>query len=229
MKKVITISLGGSLIFKDNEINNKFLSDFKKVILRNTKNYKFIIVCGGGSIARIYISGLKKINASEKLQSYAGISVTRTNARFLSYYFGYENEDGIAHTTDEVKKMVIKKDIVFCGALEYHPQQTSDSTSAEIATTLKTQFINLTNVPGLHDKNPLKYKNAKFIPEISWQDFEKMTEKIQFKPGQHFVLDQKAAKIINKYKIKTYILGPETENIDKLLNNKKFTGTVINN
>ncbi|MFA6022808.1 MAG: UMP kinase [Candidatus Pacearchaeota archaeon] len=227
VKKVIVISLGGSLIFKDNQINSSFLRSFKKTIVKNTKNYKFVIVCGGGSVARMYISGLKEINADEKLQSFAGISVTRTNARFMSYYFGDENEDGIAHTTNEVKKMISKKDIVFCGALEYHPKQTSDSTSAQIAEALNSEFINLTNVAGLHDKNPLEHKDARFIPEITWKDFEKMTDKISFKPGQHFVLDQKAAKLIKEKKIKTYILGPRTENLDNLLKGKNFKGTII--
>ena len=43
-------------------------------------------------------------------------------------------------------------DIIFCGALEYKPHQTSDSTSAEIAKQFKTEFVNLTDVKGLHDK-----------------------------------------------------------------------------
>lgn len=227
MKKAIVISLGGSLIFKDDKINNVFLKNFKKIILQNTKKHKFVIVCGGGSIARMYISGLKEINASEKLQSYAGISVTRTNARFISYYFGDENEEGIAHTTNEVKKMILKKDIVICGALEYHPNQTSDSTSAQIANAIGSEFINLTNVQGLHNKNPLEYKDAKFIPEITWNDFDKMANKLSFKPGQHFVLDQNAAKIIKESKIKTYILGPNLTNLNNVLKTKKFKGTVI--
>jgi uridylate kinase len=58
-KKVIVLSLGGSLIIPE-KINVKYLKDFKKTILKNKNNYKFIIVCGGGSIARKYISALKE-------------------------------------------------------------------------------------------------------------------------------------------------------------------------
>jgi len=54
-----------------------------------------------------------------------------------------------------------------------------------------------------------------------------MAKQIEFKPGQHFVLDQIAAKIIKKHKIITYILGPELKNLDYLLNNKHFMGTLI--
>src|SRR3989338_5884321 len=86
MKKVIVISLGGSLIIPS-DIDSKFLNEFKKIILKNTKKFRFVIVCGGGSIARKYIESLKKTGADEKLQSLSGISATRMNARFMSYFF----------------------------------------------------------------------------------------------------------------------------------------------
>lgn len=225
-KKVIVLSLGGSLIIPD-KINVKYLKDFKKIIFKNTNKYKFIIVCGGGSIARKYISALNEIGVSEGLQSYVGISATRTNARFMSYFFNKPQSFGIPHKMSELKDYLRKSDIVFCGALEYHPNQTSDSTSAEIAEAFKCDFINLTDVPGLHDKNPKKFKDAKFIPYISWRDFHNLANKLKFKPGQHFVLDQKASDIIMKSKITTYILGKNMKQLNNLLNGKKFIGTKI--
>ena len=227
-KKVIVLSLGGSLIIPD-EIDAKFLGEFKKVILKNTKEYKFIIICGGGSIARKYISVLKESNKSETLQSFAGISATRMNARFMSYFFNTNQEYGIPHSMRILKKYLKKQDIVFCGALEYKPNRTSDSTAVQVAKRFKTFFINITDVSGLHDKNPKKFKDAKFIPKISWKEFDKMTNKIKFKPGQHFVLDQTAAKMIMKEKIKTYIIGKDMNQLDNILKNKKFRGTIIEN
>jgi uridylate kinase len=226
MKKVIVLSLGGSLIIPG-DINLEYLRNFKKVILKNKNKYKFIIICGGGSIARKYITALRETGMSETFQSYAGISATRTNARFMSYFFNQDQKRGIPQKTSEVKNYIKKYDIVFCGALEYHPHQTSDSSSAQIANVFKSDFINLTDVPGLHDKNPKEFKDAKFIPEISWEDFDKMVNKIKFKPGQHFVLDQKASGIIKKNKITTYILGKDMNQLDNLLNGKKFIGTKI--
>ncbi|MBU3907320.1 MAG: UMP kinase [Nanoarchaeota archaeon] len=225
-KRVVVLSLGGSLIIPDKvEIN--FLKKFKEIIKKNTKNYKFIIVCGGGSIARKYIYALRESGKSEELQSLSGIGATRMNARFMSYFFSQNPWKGIPHKMRQIKKYLRKQDIVFCGALEYHQKQTSDSTSAEIASHFKTDFINLTNVQGLHDKNPLEHKNAKFIPLISWKDFNKMASKKAFKPGQHFVLDQSASKIIMENKITTYILGPDMKQLNNLLNGKKFKGTII--
>jgi len=227
-KRVIVLSLGGSLIIPDN-IDINFLKQFIKIIKKNTNKNKFIIICGGGKIARKYISALKSIGINEKLQSFSGISATRMNARFMSYFFNQNPEKGIPVKMEEIKKYMQKQDIVFCGALEYHPHQTSDSTAAQVAHNFKTIFINLTDIKGLYSKNPKKYKNAKFIPKISWKDFHKRANKVKFSPGQHFVLDQKASTLILKNKIPTYILGKNLNELDNFLNKRKFMGTRIEN
>lgn len=225
-KEVIVLSLGGSLIIPE-KINKRYLDTFKKVILRLNKKYKFVIVCGGGSIARDYIEGLKDTENKFKLQSLMGIASTRLNARFMTYFFGKDAPKGIPHDMVTVKHLLKRNDNVFCGALRYAKDQTSDSTSAKLANYLNTIFVNLTNVKGLHDKNPQKYKNARFIPEISWEEFEKMANASKFTPGQHFVLDQTAAKIIKKEKIPTYIVGKNIKQLENLLSQKPFIGTQI--
>ena len=225
MKEVIVISLGGSQIFLNGKINTSFLRKFKLLIIKYSRKYKFVIVTGGGSIARIYIEGLK--DKGHKLQSFAGISITRHNARFLSYFFGEDNTEGIPHTMPELRKLLNRKNVVFTGALEYHPNQTSDTTSAQIAKELGAEFINITNVDGLFTSNPKKNKNAKLIKEISWKGFHDIASKMAFHPGQHFVLDQKASKIIMDHNIKTYIVGGNLNNLNKVLNGEEFRGTLI--
>jgi len=228
-KKVIIISLGGSLIAPD-KVDYKFLEKFKKVLEKNKRKYKFVVVCGGGKTARTYIQGLEKqkIKHKEYFQGLLGISATRINARLLTYFFGEDANQGIPNDMKQVKDLLRKNDYVFCGALRYAKNQTSDSTSAKLANFLKTNFINLTNVKGLYDKNPKKFPSAKFIPEISHKEFLKIAKAVEFKPGQHFALDQTAAKVIKEYNLTTYILGDDMNNLHNLLNGKHFIGTVIN-
>lgn len=228
MKRVIVFSLGGSLIIPE-DIDIKYLLGLKKTILKHAskgKN-KFVFVCGGGSISRKYINALRKARINETFQGYAGISSTRTNARFMNYLFNKDPEKGIPSTLATLGEYLTKHDVVFCGALEYKPNQTSDSTAAQIAKHFNSEFINLTNIPGLFNKNPLEHKDARFIPKIGWKEFSIMANKLKYKPGQHFVLDQKAAEIIMKHKIPTYILGKDLKQLDNFLNGKKFKGTTI--
>ena len=227
MKKIIVMSLGGSLIIPEKS-NFKFLDKFIKTLRQNYKTHKFVIVCGGGSIARKYIETLKKEGKSKKELSMAGIRATRTNAQFMMQLFGdSEANNTLPKNMQEIKSNLAKNNVVICGALRYTKDSTSDSTAASLAKYLNSDFINLTNVKGLYDKNPSVDPKAKFIPKESWKDFQKRINKLKFKAGQHFVLDQKAAQIISKYKITTYIIGPELKNLNKILKGKKFTGTVI--
>ncbi|PIN92907.1 hypothetical protein COU61_01220 [Candidatus Pacearchaeota archaeon CG10_big_fil_rev_8_21_14_0_10_35_13] len=226
-KEIIVLSLGGSLIFNPLGINNSFLDSFRRVLLRNSKRYKFVVVCGGGSPARAYINSLKNSGRSVLLQSMIGISITRTNARFMSYFFGIDPKKGIPHDMSDVKNLLLKNDLIFCGALHYAPKQTSDSTAVKLAHYLKARFINITNVDGLYDKNPLTNKSAKFIPEVSSKELFRRANALKFHPGQHFVIDQEASRIILKYKVKSFILGDNLKNLDNLLNGKPFRGTEV--
>ncbi|MBP7708204.1 UMP kinase [Candidatus Pacearchaeota archaeon] len=226
MKKVIVLSLGGSLIVP-NEIDLKFLKEFRNVILKNTPKYKFVIVCGGGSVARTYIKALKSDGKKEYLQDLIGISVTRLNARFLAYLFGKDPEWGIPHDMDHIENLLKKNDVVFCGGLRYAPEQTSDTTAVRLAHYLKTDFVNLTNVKGLYDKNPSKFKDAKFIKKITIDGLNKIVMIIEQQPGMHAPVDHSAMKIIKLHGIKTTILGKDMKNFDNFLNGKQFVGSVI--
>ena len=157
----MVISLGGSLIIP-NEIDYLFLEKFKKVMQKNYKNYKFVIVCGGGIIARKYISALKKEGKSHREISMAGIRATRMNAKFMMQFFGKEANGTLPKSMKEIKNILAKNKIVFCGALRYAEKETSDGTAAKLANYLGTDFINMTNVKGLYTSNPLTNKNAKF-------------------------------------------------------------------
>ncbi|MEK6819576.1 MAG: hypothetical protein AABY03_00050, partial [Nanoarchaeota archaeon] len=161
-KKVIVVNLGGSLIFPE-DVDFVYLKKFRDVIKENSRKYKFVVVCGGGKVARKYISALRETGMNELLQSHAGIEATRMNAKFMSYFFNQNPERGIPEKMNEIKKHLRNQDVVFCGALEYKPKQTSDSTTAEVARHFKSPFIILTNVAGLYDKNPKEFKSAKFI------------------------------------------------------------------
>ena len=222
----IVISVGGSLIIPD-QIDVKFLDRLKKTLAKFTTNYKFVLVCGGGSIARKYIQALQAEHASEGQMAIAGTRATRMNAGFVIQFFNPIANKSLPMDMQDVSNQLQKNRIVICGALRFTPDATSDSTAARLAYFLHAKFINLTNVPGLFDKDPNKHKNAKLIRNITWQDFEKTAIAIPYHPGQHFVLDQKAATTIREHKIPTFILGKDLNNLERFLKNKGFTGTTI--
>jgi len=226
-KEVLVFSLGGSLIVPDN-VDYNYLHKFKLFLKDVVKKYKVVIVTGGGKTARKYIEPLKREKADEYFYSLVGIMATKLNARLMAGILGIK--DKIPDSLAEVKKQLLKKGVVVCGALGFQPNMTSDGDAAQIAAYLGAKlFVNLTNVDGLFDNDPRKYKNAKLINCISYKEFLNRVNKIKYEAGQHFVLDQSAAKIISKSEITTLIInGRKLENLNKFLNKKAFLGTVIN-
>lgn len=225
-KQIIVMSLGGSLIVPEHE-EIGFLHHFKQTLERYYDYYKFVLVCGGGIIARRYIDGLKTEKLPEKQLSLAGIRATRMNAAFVMQLFGKEANDILPRNLKKVKSNLHKNNVVVCGALRFVPHSTSDGTAARAATFLKCEFINLTDVPGLYTANPKTHPHAKLIPHISWKEFETKALKIKHAPGQHFVLDQEAATLIRKHKIPTYIINENLSNLKNLLEHRPFIGTTI--
>lgn len=226
-KRIIVISLGGSLIIPE-KMDPEFLDKFKHILRKFYKTHKFVIVCGGGTVARKYITALKKEHKSNFELSQAGIRATRMNAQFMMQFFGKEDaNDIIPRNMEDVKDNLHKNNVVICGALRFTKNSTSDTTAAKLAHFLKAPFINLTNVNGLYTSNPQTNKNAKLIKKISWKKFAKKALKIKHSPGQHFVLDQQASILIKKHKIPTYIIGKNLKNLEKTIKGKKFEGTLI--
>ena len=227
MQEKWVISLGGSRISPSGEeVDYKFLENFKKLILKHPSK-KFVVVTGGGSTARKYITALRKMHKSTRKQSMMGISITRLHASLLMRLMGKPANEVVPRSMKKVEDLLEKNKVVFCGALRYKDKNTSDGTAADLAAHLKCSFINLTNVKGIYSSNPKTNKNAKFIKTISWKKFYEKAMKIKYEAGQHFVLDQNAAKTILKGKIPTYIVGSLSD-IDKIVSGKKnYSGSLI--
>ena len=224
MRKIV-ISLGGSILFQDT-INTEYIKKFKKIIEK--LNDKFVVVIGGGKTARNYMDTLKNENIEPYHQHQIGVYTTYLNAAFVESFFTKDAKKRIfiPRDYDEFDKKFNESKVTFLGGII--PGSTTDGTAAEIAQRIKADlFINITNVKGLYDKDPKTNSNAKFIKEISHKDFyDKFISKIESKPGMHFIMDHKAAKICRDSKIKIIILS-KLEDLEKCLYNRKFTGTII--
>jgi len=226
MEKIYVISLGGSLVVP-NEINIKFLSLFKNIIEKKIKeNKKFIIIVGGGKTARNYQNAAKALTkVSNEDLDWLGIHATRINAHLLLTIFRKYAHFRIIKNPKE--KINFKEKILV--AAGWKPGFSTDYDAVLLAKTYGSDtIINLTNVGYVYDKDPNKFKSAKPFKEISWKDYLKLIEQ-KWIPGMSAPFDPIASKLAQKFKFKVVILnGKKIKNLKNYLENKKFTGTVIN-
>ena len=224
MPKTIVLSLGGSLIVPDN-IDVNFLQNFKNTIERYIKKgYKFVIYCGGGKLARNIQQSASKISklSSEDLD-WLGIYATRLNAFLMKTIFKNEAEGFIFENPNN--RIDFKKNILV--AAGWLPGWSTDYDAVLLAKNLDIkEIINMSNVDYVYDKDPKKFKDAKRIKKISWQNYSKLISK-KWTAGMNVPFDPVAAKEAQKSNIKVYIIGSDLKNLENLLDGKKFKSTII--
>jgi uridylate kinase len=226
--ETIIISLGGSLIVPE-EVDVEFLKKFRQLIIKHIKKGKmFVIIAGGGKTARKYINAAGQITklTSEDLD-WMGIHSTRLNAQLIKIIFKeYAKINIIKNPTDKLKISRKERVIVASG---WKPGCSTDYDAILLAKNLGVKkMINLSNIDYVYDRDPRKFKDAKFIKEINWKDFRKIVGD-RWDPGLNAPFDPIASKEAQKLNMQVIITnGKDLANLDKILSGKKgFKGTVI--
>ena len=223
--ETIIISLGGSLIIP-NEIDVDFLKVFRKLIISEVKKEKrFVIITGGGSICRKYNEVAMQISKPTNNDlDWIGIASLRLNAELLRVVFGEYAHAKVVKNLSE--NFSFNKPIVIGSA--YKPGHSSDWNAILVAKKIKAKrVINLTNIDFAYDKDPNKFKDAKKIERIKWQEYRKLIPK-EWTPGIHTPFDPIASRMAEKERIEVVIMnGRRIDNFTKYLLGKNFSGTTI--
>ncbi len=216
----MVISLGGSIIVPD-QIQVGFLKKFKGFILRFLKrDYKFIIVTGGGSTARNYIKAAAKVSKiTNEDKDWLGIHATRINAHLLRTIF---KKEAYPVVLDSPQKPIDGRKYRLFIASGWIPGWSTDYDAVLLVHRFKAQkLINASNITHVYDRN------KKPIKEINWKDYRKLIQK-EWKPGLNVPFDPVAARVAQKYKMKVIIAkGTDLKNLENILTDKKFQGTII--
>jgi uridylate kinase len=223
--KTIVISLGGSVIVPD-KINVGFLIGFKKLILRYIKKgYRFVIITGGGKVAREYKEYACKISDIAEIDKhFIGITATRLNAELIRSIFG--EWAYVKVLLDYNHKINTNKKIIV--AAGFKPGTTTDFESVKWAQNFNVNnIINISNIDHVYDKDPRKSPDAIKIENISWEAFRKIIGKDNRGGGKHFPFDPFASKLAQEGKIKVSLTNCDLKNIEDCILGKRFVGTVI--
>jgi len=222
----IVISIGGSLLTR--ELSYENFKKYGDIINRISRKHKVIVVCGGGSTARTYQSIAKKANANNEMLDFIGIMATHINAATFSTFVKNSylvKWKSLKEASKEVKKYFGKKVLVCAG---YDVGCSTDFDSAYFASLINADLlINATNVDGIYDKDPKKFKDVKKFEKLSYNEFIKIISKNPQRPGEYRLFDLKAAKLLKKKKIKLIVIdGRDPKEIIRAVEGK-HSGTEV--
>lgn len=222
-KQVIVIKISGRVFGADNV---KALKDYAAFFARMSRNRQLVIVAGGGTIARHYISHARSSGADESSLDEMGIEISRLNAKLLIYALKDRAYPHPPVTLQEIRHAVDSGLIVVAGGL--HPGQSTNGTAALIAEkTGAEQFLNATDVDGVYDRDPNKYKTAKRFRRIDIRSLRNMLVHEDSAAGGYDLMDIVALKIIERSRIKTRILKADLKSLEKAITGASAVGTEI--
>ena len=213
MKKRIVIKLSGQIFGMDNV---KMLKDYARFLVKISKVCQPVIVAGGGHIARRYINYARSSGADESSLDELGIDISRLNAKLLIYALKHRAYPHPPTTLQEIRNAVDSGAIVVTGGL--HPGHSTNGTAALIAEKIKASvFLNATDVAGVYDLDPNKYKGAKMYRRIELKKLRNMLVRKESIAGGYDLMDILTLKIIERSKIKTRILKADIKTLEKAI------------
>ncbi|KKP72874.1 MAG: Aspartate/glutamate/uridylate kinase [Candidatus Roizmanbacteria bacterium GW2011_GWA2_35_19] len=224
----IVISVGGSLIVPNGGVDSVFLSKLNKLIRSEViKGRRFILIAGGGNIARHYRDSGKKVigTLSDEDLDWLGIHATRLNAHLLRTIFQDIANPRIVINYE--KKIANWIEPVAIGA-GWKPGWSTDYDAVILARDYKANvIINLSNIDVVYDKDPKKFKDAKPIERITWADMEKLTGD-KWSPGLNIPFDPIATQLAKQIGITAIITsGHDIKNLQDIIEGEPFKGTVV--
>lgn len=207
MEKIICVSLGGSGVTDSSGLNFSNIKKFTDVLARN-KNYRFIIVVGGGNASRLYQASASHIIKSKRTLFEIGIQVTRLNAFAVMCYAKGRLDvyPKVVESLSELKGAIKKNKIVFMGGLK--PGLTTDSTTTLVCKEVKSKLlVNLSSVPYVYDRPPGQ-KGAIKYKQMSYDQLVALSNKYDKRnPISNFIFDKIASRIAKRQKIEIRFAG----------------------
>lgn len=224
-EETVIISLGGSMIIPE-ELDIKFIRDFKELILSYVnQGVKFVIICGGGRIARKYQAVAKELASPSDVDlDWIGIASLKLNAELLRVVFGDQAHHEVID--DLSSSFTFEKPIVIGSADK--PGRSSDWDAVAAANTVGAKkIINLSNIDHVYDSDPKKNPNAKKLESISWADYRSIIPK-EWTSGLNSPFDPIASELASNASISVVIMnGKPIDNLVNYLKGEKFQGTII--
>ncbi len=223
----ITIGLGGS-VFAAGDLDVEFLQEAASVFRElRAQGHEILVVVGGGKTSRKYIEAAHELGASDKDCDDIGISVTRLNARLLIKALGDLAEPSPVETFERAIRVMLKKKIPVMGGT--FPGQTTDAVAAGLANSSMSELlIFFVDVGGIYTSDPKRHPEAEKLETIEASELVRLAQDVKMKPGVTEIVDPLAAKLIQRSRLRTLVLGRgELGRLSTIIRGGEHSGTTV--
>jgi uridylate kinase len=178
--------------------------------------YRLVVVVGGGSTARAYISAAEKLGISKAFMDMLGIEASRLNARLLIYAMQPYAYPEPPRSIWELLEAYSTGKIVVCGG--FQPGQSTTGVAAVVAEAINAQLLVIaTTVAGVYTADPRVEPTAKLIPKLSYEEYRRVISQ-SMEPGRYELLDPIALTVVERSRIPVRVVdGSNPENIVKAI------------
>jgi len=229
MTDITVISLGGSIVAPD-QVDIDFITRFRNTIrdyLREQASGKIILIVGGGGPARSYQSAYRSIAgpaAERDQQDWIGIAATRLNGELVRGVFLTDCAEPLVTDPHGVESFS-GRILVAAG---WKPGFSTDNDAVILAERFNAEtVVNLSNISKVYTADPKLDPGAEPLDQISWKEFRAMVGDT-WEPGKNLPFDPVAAKRAAELGLRVITAaGKDLPNLEALLRNKPFEGTVI--
>lgn len=221
----LVLRIGGSVVASP--FNPALLSGYADLLMKLRRGGHVVAaVVGGGSLAREMIRVAKEMGLKEPEQDEVAISVSRLVAQLLLIKLGEAGAGEVPMSIEEAADFVKDGKVVVMGGLK--PGMTTDAVAAMLAERIGADLlVKATDQEGIYTRDPRKYRDARKLDVLSFDDLTRFFEKEKHEAGIHQVLDPEAVRILKKRKTRTIVLnGFNPDNVFLAVENEKV-GTLI--
>ena len=237
------IKFGGSIVNPDGRYDEKVINEFIKLV--NNSKDKFIFVVGGGKLCRkvqdaskrFLQEALKNEKEVEIANDELGLAVTKINAHYVLHRFQEKLGDIIYPDLIIDPTIKIKSNCKVFFATGWKPGCSTDKDMMLLAETFGAdrvtkisdfeivKRIKPTELAKLKDKKKA-LDEAEEISEMTWSELKELVGE-EWLPGLHTPFDPGAMHIGFKLRKKLIILIGRREELSKMLNGEKYSGTIV--
>jgi len=190
--------------------------------------HRMVLVIGGGSLSRNYISIARELGADWSGCDQVGIDFTRINARLFVIALGDAAHPRVAGDLGELVELYSSGKAVVMGGVT--PGQSTDAVSAMAAEAIGADlFIRTLDVEGVYDRDPKSSSEAKRLEAVTIEGLRRLVAAAGgVEAGQYKLLDHVAINILARSRIHTVFTdGRDPENILRAIRGEKIGTRVI--